>query len=218
MGRIIPLTRGRHDEAQRLLPWYVTGQLEPAELAQVEAHLATCAECQADVALERRLRSEVATLPLDTDAGWLRLRRRLAAPQRPSLRLTPGLRRMLRRLSSRSGLVWTLTAQAVFLAAFLLGVGAVLLSPLGRPAAYRTLGQAPAAASGNVIIIFRPDMPERELRRALLASNARLVGGPTPADAYVLSVPRPERVAALARLRAEPAVVMAEPIDAGSGP
>lgn len=216
MARIIPLTRGRHDAAQRLLPWYVTGQLEPAELAQVDDHLATCAECQADVALERRLRSEVAALALDTDAGWLRLRRRLAAPQRPSLRLTPGLQRMLRRLSSRSGLVWTLAAQAVVLAAFL-GAGAVLLSPLGRPAAYRTLGQAPAAASGNVIVIFRPDMPERELRRALLASNARLVGGPTPADAYVLSVPRPERVAALARLRAEPGVVMAEPIDAGSG-
>jgi anti-sigma-K factor RskA len=213
MGRIIPLNRDRHQEAQALLPWYVGGQLEAEELAQVEAHIAGCADCQADVALERRLRSEVAALPLEADEGWLRLRRRLSVERRPGPAQV--LRRIFRPSGRRSGLAWAVAVQAVLLLA---AAGALLLSPLDRPASYRTLGRAPAARTGNVIVIFRPDTRERDLRRALLASDARLVGGPTPADAYVLAVPPRARDAALARLRAEPEVVMAEPIDAGNGP
>jgi anti-sigma factor RsiW len=214
MAHIIPLNRDHHDEAQALLPWYVTGQLETEDLAQVEAHIAACADCQAEVAFERRLRSEVAALPIEADEGWLRLRRRLAVERRHGAWLTPALRRIFRPLSWRTGLVWAVAAQAVLL----LALSALLLSSLDRPAAYRTLGEAPAATAGNVIVIFRPDTRERDLRRALLASDARLVGGPTPADAYVVAAPPASRDAALARLRAEPAVVMAEPIDAGTGP
>jgi hypothetical protein len=79
--------------------------------------------------------------------------------------------------------------------------------------AYRTLGSAPVAASANAVVIFQPATREDQLRRLLNASNAELVGGPTEADAYVLHVPAETRRTALARLRARPEVVMAEPID-----
>ena len=36
-----------HDEAEELLPWYATGQLEAVQRERVEAHLAECADCQA---------------------------------------------------------------------------------------------------------------------------------------------------------------------------
>ena len=35
-----------HEEAEVLLPWYATGQLEPDERALVENHLKSCAECK----------------------------------------------------------------------------------------------------------------------------------------------------------------------------
>jgi hypothetical protein len=64
-------------------------------------------------------------------------------------------------------------------------------------------------------VVFRPNTPERALREILRASDARLVGGPTEADAYLLQVPAAARVKALARLRREARVVLAEPVDAG---
>ena len=37
---------GAHDEAEELLPWYATGQLDPAERVLVEKHLSACADCR----------------------------------------------------------------------------------------------------------------------------------------------------------------------------
>ena len=80
-------------------------------------------------------------------------------------------------------------------------------------ATYRALGSAPAAAPGNIIVIFRPTASEQELRAALTQSGARVVDGPTASDAFVLRVAPAERTAALARLKANRQVMMAEPID-----
>ncbi|HWA63175.1 MAG TPA: zf-HC2 domain-containing protein, partial [Caulobacteraceae bacterium] len=83
MGRILDFSRDRHAETRMLLPWYDSGALEPDELQAVEAHLAACAECRAELAAERRLEAEVADLPLDVDAGWAAMRALIeAAPPR----------------------------------------------------------------------------------------------------------------------------------------
>jgi cysteine synthase len=58
--------------------------------------------------------------------------------------------------------------------------------------------------------VFKPDTTEREMRRILQASGARVVDGPTVTDAYVLALPAAQAPAALARLRAEPAVTLAQ--------
>ena len=50
------------------------------------------------------------------------------------------------------------------------------------------------------------------------ASGARMVDGPTVTDAYVLSVPAAKATDALARLRAEPSVRLAQPLAAGDRP
>jgi anti-sigma factor RsiW len=62
--------RDEHRELRDLLPWYVTGQLDAAEAARVEAHLNECAECEAEIRFEERLEAEVARLPLDVEQGW----------------------------------------------------------------------------------------------------------------------------------------------------
>ena len=83
MADIIHLHDDPHEQAERLLPWYVTGQLDPAERVQVESHLVECAECRAALPLERRLSAEVADLPLEMALGWAELRRGLNVPPPP---------------------------------------------------------------------------------------------------------------------------------------
>ena len=60
-----------------------------------------------------------------------------------------------------------------------------------------------------------PQTSEQTFRETLNASHARLVDGPTAADAYVLRVSPGERDAALATLRRRPDITLAQPIDAG---
>src|SRR5689334_1046576 len=70
MARIIPLHGSRHDEAQRLLAWYVSGELDANDYALVDGHLAECAECRADVQWEQSLMAEVEALPQSAADGW----------------------------------------------------------------------------------------------------------------------------------------------------
>jgi anti-sigma factor RsiW len=186
-----------------LLPWYVTGQLDGAERARVEAHLNGCADCRAEVRFQRRLEAEVARLPLDIEEGWSRMRRRLQA-DRPGRRIVGALRRRA------AWLAWGVAA------AVTLGAGALLLpslAPSEGAGGYHALGAARENLAGNVVVIFRPDATERQMRETLRASGARLVDGPTPADAYVLHVAAAQRPAALATLRGRSEVVLAQPVD-----
>jgi len=204
MAHIIRLDAERHRELRDLLPWYATGQLDAAERQRVESHLATCAECQAEVRFERRLDDEITRMPIDVDQSWSRMRKRLDRD------------RPLGRLRQFAGAV---TAPAPWLgwaaASFLLLATGVLLLPSMQPAAYHTLSAAPSAGAGNVVVIFRPDTRERDMREALVANDARLVDGPTTTDAYVLRVPAAKRDAALAALRKRTDVVLAAPLDPG---
>jgi anti-sigma-K factor RskA len=226
-GQIIPLHGDEHRDAQLLLPWYVTGRLDAQDRAKIEAHLVGCADCQSDLAFERRLEAAVADLPVEAESGWEQLRGRLPnVRRRPPARETAaafgaGWGRLFGDLSGwRLGggtLGWAVAAQFVML--LLLGSVLVMRLP-GQPARYQALGAAPApaAAIGNLVIIFRPDTPERDLRAILTSNSLRLVDGPTAADAYVLRVAPARRAAVLATLRARREVVLAEPIDANGRP
>ena len=77
MGRIIRLAHDRHAEARMLLPWYLTGQLDAAERAALEAHLRECPDCQAELRQEERLDFAVGSLQLDDLGvidGWYWMR------------------------------------------------------------------------------------------------------------------------------------------------
>jgi anti-sigma factor RsiW len=213
MARIIPLPVNRHQDVQALLPWYVMNRLDPADRAKVEAHLAECSECRADADLERRLDAEVAGLSLDTELGWARMRRRIAAgdPRRIGWKRRGAL--IGRALRRPRVLGWALAAQV----ALVLCASALLLSE-ARPARYLALGEPRPARHGDAILQFRPQASEAQLRRALRAEGARIVDGPTSADAYVVQIPSPFRDAALARLRRDPNVLLAEPIDTDDAP
>ncbi len=107
---------------------------------------------------------------------------------------------------------WALAAQFAVIA----GLAILLVPPYGDLAAYRVLGAGTEADSaGNVVVIFQPETTVQDMHRILQTSRARMVDGPTVTDAYVLAVPDTRLAQAIDALRAEPAVALAEPLNAG---
>lgn len=203
MGRLLHLRGDPHEETQALLPWYVTGQAEPADRMLIEAHLATCADCRDDLAHERRLSAAIRDLPQTDDEPWERLAGRLA--ERTEAR--PWWRQPVR-------VAWFAAAQ-IAVVTLCIGLFVAHERPAGTPMpAYRALGDAPGSRTGNLLVMFAPTTSEAMVRGAIQAANARLVDGPTDAGAYLLAVPSAQRDAALATLRARREVTLAQPMDA----
>lgn len=203
---VVQLGAGGHSRVQALLPWYASGRLDGDDLTQVEAHLAACAGCRAELDIERKLQAAYPASDAagDVEHGLALLRQRIDAspPRRHGSRASP---RWLR---------WALSAQ--FAVIVLL---AVLWRPQGQPAdRYRGLGAPGTPGAANAVVMFRPDATEQQIRAALRAGDARVVGGPTATNAYLLRVPSAGHAAALVRLRAAPAVALAESLDAGAPP
>jgi hypothetical protein len=100
----------------------------------------------------------------------------------------------------------------------ILGHAAALLIGVSQhPDPYQALGSASSAPSANAVVVFRPDATEAQIRAALRTSDARLVGGPTVTDAYLLQMPG-DGAAALKRLRAQPAVLRVESLVGKAAP
>lgn len=201
-------TEEQHDEAEELLPWYATGQLDQADRALVEIHLSSCARCQRQLAVERRLIDEFRALDLGIDSSWARLKAQIAPPRGPS-----PIGRAVREfwdLLRRPAVATLATAQIAFVA-----IAATILIPMNRPD-FRALGSSEAPPTANLIVIFRADATVQDIKEALNASEASMVGGPTAADAYLLRVPQDRRAAALASLQRDDHVQLAQPIDAAA--
>jgi len=201
--------RDPHEQAEELLPWYATGQLDEKDRSIVETHLAACARCQRQLAGERRMVDQFQSFSPEVDSGWARIRQRIEMPQ-PKRRIRLGQwAAELWQMLKRPAVAALATAQVALLA-----VAAVLAPSLSSAPAYVALGdRAQPTPAANMIILFRPETTEADMRLALRNSGASLVGGPTDADAYLLHVTPEQRASALAKLHDDDDVLMAEPID-----
>jgi anti-sigma factor RsiW len=207
-----------HRRVWELLPWYVNGTLAEREREQVEAHLAGCAGCQAEVRGCRRTEEllsgagEVAPSP--HPAQLRRLLDRVEEEERGRPGKLAAVRSLLQ--ATPRPLRWTLVAQA---AAILLLVGALAWSARpassSGPATFVTLSSPapPPVPSVRLRLMFSPRATEQEIRRILLDVRGGIVAGPSPIGAYTVQVPAAGDPvgAVLARLRTEPQVVFAEP-------
>ena len=215
-GQILKFDDSAHRAADEMLPWLVNGTLEGDELAAVEQHVRECARCRREVDLLKQLQAVCAIDEPAPDAtpSYRRLHERIAGRRRLG-----SLGDRLR--ASSSGLGNALPhgqngrSPREFAGIVMLAVRVAM--PVGESAGlYQTLGApaARAARGGTVAVVFVPAATESELRRIVQAAGARVVDGPTESNAYVLEVPAGHRDAILAALRAEPAVVLAQPLTA----
>ncbi|MBS0340136.1 MAG: zf-HC2 domain-containing protein [Proteobacteria bacterium] len=221
-GRVVHLGSDLHQQVQALLPWYFSGSLDEEERARVEAHIADCPRCRAELAWEQEVQAAYvhSTPGIDGDAtqGFALLRERIAADAS-----SPQGGGLLARLKAhwRATPVWTrwtLAGQCAVVA----GLSSVLLIALAPAPGFRALGGPAngtgAAAGGNLVVRFRPEATEQEMRRVLRDSDARLVYGPTTTDAYLLAVPAGFESEAVRRLRSERAVLLVESLDGRAVP
>jgi hypothetical protein len=104
--------------------------------------------------------------------------------------------------------------------ALILGLGWKVLQPDRVALEYHALASAGTAqhAAGSLVVVFDPAAPQREVAQILRRSGGRVVDGPTETNGFVLAVAGGSLKSALTRLRAEPAVLLAEPLEAERAP
>jgi hypothetical protein len=195
-----------HQAMQELLPWFVNGTLSGEQLAMVGDHLLGCAQCRQDVEWQRSVAAAGPAAPeLDMERALGRLMPRLearAAPQRrPSW-------------FARGWMPWALAGQGALIAVL---AAVMVAAPDTRQPDYRVLGAGPATAAGNMVVAFRPEATLADLQRLTRANGARIVDGPTVTGAYVLEVDAARQAQVAAAFKADPAVLLAEPLGAGGG-
>lgn len=209
-----------HETAQLLLPWLSADALGAACFAAVEAHVAACAECRRDLAWQASLRAaEPADDSLDPGPALARLMPRLGPQARPVS--APGRWR-----GAAANGAW-LRRIAAAQCALIVVLAGMLVRDDSEPGGgdYWALGGT-RPVQGDLVLVFRPGTAEADMRRILQAHGVKVVDGPDAAGAWVLALsagqaadrPVPEAAGALARLRAEPAVALAQPLAAGSRP
>lgn len=215
-------------EAARLLPWFVTGRLPAEDAARVEEHLADCPVCRADLAVQRDLRSLMRSderIEYAPQPSLQKLMTRIDEMDReiPEVALVrPGDEPSVPRARVPHWMVAAVVLQTVGLGL----LGALLWDrgpSRGDPARYVTLATpAPAADEAQRLrVVFAPETTANEMGLMLGALQAAVVDGPTEAGAYTIALrsggrDAPSVDASLARLRANPHVLFAEPV-AGSG-
>lgn len=211
-------------EAARLLPWFVTGRLSAADTERVTLHLGHCEICRSDVAEQRALRATMKTsgsIEYAPQAGLAKTLARIDELARDPVSSVGEVRaeHAAEPRRRRFGATQWLTAAVVVQA---IGLGAIGGSLMLRQPAYQTLS-TPAAVAGAARIraVFAESMTVGELKALLSTQHLLIVAGPTEAGVFTLGAADgasgPSRLdAPLARLRAEPRVLFAEPV-AGDG-
>ena len=233
-ARILTIDSDEHRAVQLLLPWHASGTLPAADAARVQAHLLQCERCRADLAAQGRLRDALRreaqpAPPPDLAHGWALLRDTVASTDGgdaaasgdvPRAESPPARRRPVGVGSRAASDAWrparwlpyALGLQGVFALALMVVIAIGWHDAAQRGEPFRALGSGAPAEAANALIVFRPDASEAQIRHALRASGARLVGGPTVTDAYLLQVAAPTGPA-LALLRSAPAVARVESLD-----
>jgi hypothetical protein len=209
-ARILSIDSAEHRAAQELMPWFVNGTLGADEASSVVRHIAECARCQKDAAEQNELRAVAfaAEGGGDVDRDWAVLRSRIGAmPRFP--KPAPDISK------PRWWKQWLPITVAVQ-AAIMLSLVLVLVGGPLREQRYRALGSPPAAVEPNAVAVFRGDATNQQMRDALHAAGASIVGGPTVTNAYLLRFNVSVGAEGLARLRAQPGVVSVEALQGDS--
>jgi hypothetical protein len=216
-----------HARAELVIPWLANGSLPAEAESAVRQHIAACPECRADYEEQLRVCDAMRAdgpLVFAAESSYQKLLTRLQNPEAgrrsPEEEAEPPLPRATPRLRQARPVVRWLAA-AVILQAFAIGVGAWVWhgSVIARHAAYTTLTSNSASydSGPRVRILFRTTLSIGDLQGVLQHAGAHIIDGPADGNVYTLGFARPprSRVALeqrVAALRANPAVLFAEPV------
>ncbi|TDR47601.1 putative zinc finger protein [Tahibacter aquaticus] len=202
-----------HSQIWELIPWVANGTATPAQQQRVQEHLRDCSDCRDEYAQQCRF---LAGMQLDDDAppaaepALRRLMQRIDAAE-PAILPAPSAPA---RLAARAvpWLAAAVVVQAIGLA--LLGSALVQRPPATR-ADYVTLSQAPASERAAVRLVAAPEMDLASLRRVLGETGLHIVQSNADNSIFGLApartAPAVDVAEAIARLRREPGVLLAEP-------
>ena len=206
--RVVRLDAAAHKVADVLLPWLVNGTLEGDELAFVRRHVDECPECRHEVEWLRELHAAciAAEAMPGASAAFRNLRHHLDGGEGRDPIARP--RRSEGR--TRRWLPWALAAEF----AVIVALGTLFLTSSDGPVLYRTLsaGNAAVPVTGSLVVVFDPTTSVAEVQRILRSAGARIVDGPTQANAYVLEVPPEQMERAAHAIKAERAALLIEPL------
>lgn len=221
-------------EAARLLPWFATGRLDADDVARVQAHLATCAVCRTDLVAQRRwcdLMQPDEKVEYSPQPSLQKLMSRIDELDR-EIAPVAGPFVPARDAGPAGTAVWPSLPRWLAAAVVVQAIGLGLLGSqlwqhagTGRAnAEYATLSsiEGPAGSAPHLRVVFRPETTIGGVATLLGAVRADIVAGPTEAGAYTLALRSAADAPAsidtsLARLRADPHVLFAEPA-AEAGP
>lgn len=183
------------DEARLLLdrlPWYVNGQIDPGERAWIDALIVRSERARSalkrELALVNAVEATVASSPVAPGLSELLYRVRL---RRSASRLESARRSVLAPLFRFVDAV-SQPKYAIAMVTLLVVQGMSLVwiwgdRPLGTAAheseTYRG-SEAPEARSQSLRVVFAPNATEVDIRKVLVSSGARIVGGPTREGVY----------------------------------
>jgi len=213
----------QHKEVVMLIPWYVNDTLSDRDRSKVEGHLAACAACRDELALERRIHEgmnvdgPVEYMPA---ASLNRLRDMLdgksAAGEQNAVEQPKPLGRPRR---------WQWLAAASFAGAaaaaglWVAGHGLPGSRDLAAPVFYTVTNPATHPREEVVRAVFSPSITLVELQALLDEAQLRIVSGPSEAGVYSLAARSDLPVStSLALLRRHASVRFAEGTEQAAEP
>jgi hypothetical protein len=207
------------EEAARLLPWYVTGQLSRTDAERVANHLQRCAICRSDAENEASVRALLkaeARVEYAPQAGLAKILSRIDELDRDAPVQHCAAEQVRRRFTAVRWLSAAVLVQAVALG--WLGIIVHQQGSAGRAAVpYMTLSSDPLPPLGpHIRVVFAPTMIIGDLHALLARNNLVVVNGPSEGGVYTLASTDPsltegKLAARAATLREMPGIQFAEP-------
>jgi anti-sigma factor RsiW len=177
------------EEIEMLLPWYVTGKLDPADLARVEAYLAAHPEVADQVELVRAERDETVAaneaLPFPSAALAERVMAQLPSGRRRSPRgaLWDGLQQIagLFAAPTAGAVRWAAVAAAVLIAVQAVAIGTLVSQRAGT---YQAASGGQGGDGIALLVVFADDAKAMAVTQLLTEIDGSIVDGPKAGGVY----------------------------------
>jgi hypothetical protein len=207
------------EDAQELLPWYLTGKLDRAESDTIADMLKGSADLRDQ--LQTAQSQQAAVLESNDNVGGpsagnltkLLQQIETTKQRRYVVAAEPGFfERLLGSWAApRPALQFALVAACALIVAqgaFLYQLGAFTPEADGGSYATASDGAQPTTAAASLIVSFRPEVTAAQLTQMLDEIDATVIDGPKPGQTFVLGLADvPAADAALAKLQSRPDLV-----------